>query len=487
MYLIISVLYCLLIVLDILREYIVNYVKIIDHELSNLSYNEKKNIIIKNFNLIKSQKIKLSKKHNNIYKQAPRDNKNVNLDLNFLTKVIDIDLINKTIHVEALITYEKLLDYTLLYGLIPKIVPEFKSLTVGGTISGIGLESSGFKYGLLPDIVYEFEVLTGTGDIITANKDINNDLYLGLPNTYGTLGYVISAKIELIETKPYVHIENIPFTEPEKFIEEIQKYDTNNDNDTNNDTNNDNNNNDKFDNIDFLDGMLLKKNELYLMKGTMVNEIPKQLNKYVESIYYKTINKQKNDYMTIKDYIWRYDSNSFYLTGLIENKLIRYYLGDLLSIYKLKKIKEIRLFNIIPQNNKKENITNDLAIQLKNFINFSEWYDENIDVYPVWICPYKCKKEYTFFKCDSKMELDFGIGFGPDKINEKDDKNYYKKLIDEKMYEMKSLKGLYSDTFLSKNDFWELYDPSNNYYLLKEKYDPNNRFYNLYEKAVKNK
>ena len=50
----------------------------------------------------------------------------------------------------------------------------------------------------------------------------------------------------------------------------------------------------------------------------MIEEKPPFLNKYIRQIYYKTINKQKEDYMTIKDYIWRYDSNSFYLMDLFK-------------------------------------------------------------------------------------------------------------------------------------------------------------------------
>ena len=221
-----------------LNNYLNNYVKMKDHEYSNLSYNQKKKLIKSNFNSIKSKKIRLSKQHNNIYKQDPRDIIDKNLDLNFLNKVINIDLENKTIHVEALITYENLLDYTLQYNLIPQIVPELKTLTVGGTISGVGLESSSFKYGLVPGMVYEFDILTGTGNILTINKDNNKELFYGLPNTYGTLGYVLSAKLKLIDSKPFVHIKNISFNNPNKFIEEIKKYD-----------------NDNPDNINFLDGM----------------------------------------------------------------------------------------------------------------------------------------------------------------------------------------------------------------------------------------
>lgn len=459
--------------IPLIKYYLINYVKIRKHKYSSLSFDEKKNIIKNNFSTIKARKIRLSKQNNNIYKQTPRDIKAQNLDLNFLTEVIDIDLKNKTIHVEGLITYENLLDYTLQYNLIPQIVPEFRGLTVGGTISGVGLESSSFKYGLVPDMVYEFEVLTGTGEILTVNKDINKDLYLGFPNTYGTLGYILSAKLKLIESKPYVHIKNIKFNDPNKYIEEIARY-----------------SDDNPDNINFLDGMILNKNELYLMKGEMLEEKPPFLNQYICQIYYKTINQQKEDYMTIKDYIWRYDSNSFYLNGgMMENSFIRYYFKDLLTGYNLKRINELPIFSLFPKNKNIEKITNDLAIKLKNFTNFLDWYDENINVYPTWICPYECKRDYLFFKCDNKLELDFGIGFGVRKIKEDDNSinNYYKRLIDDKMYSMKSIKGLYSDTFLTKEKFWELYDPENKYEFLKNKYDPNDRFLNLYEKAVKNK
>lgn len=457
------------IILVIIKLYLTNYVKTDEHPYSKLPYNEKKKIIREKFALIQSKKIKLSKKHNSFFKQTSRNNTNTNLDLNFFTEVIDIDVENRTIHVEGLITYDKLLDYTLQFGLIPKIVPELKFLTVGGTISGLGLESSSFKYGLVPAMVYEFEILTGAGDIITANKEKNKDLFDGFPNSYGSLGYILSAKLELIKAKPYVHIKNKLYTNIDNFIEDIKKCMDINAN-----------------NIDFLDGIILSKNELYLMTGKMIDEKPKCLNKYVYSIYYETIGKKEDDYMTIKDYFWRYDTNGFYLKGITNNKWLRYYLGELLNTHKLKKINEMPIVNTLLKKKEEEQITNDLMIQLTDFGEFLNWYDENINVYPVWICPSTSNKEYTFYKSKSKYEIDFGIGFGPKKINKTNDQNYYKKQIDNKIYKMKTMKGLYADTFLSETEFMELYDPFNKYNQLKKKYDPNDRFYTLYKKIIKN-
>ena len=119
------------------------------------------------------------------------------------------------------------INYTLKYNLIPKTISEFKYITIGGAVSGLGIESSSFKYGLVHDMVFELDVLIGTGEIITVNKYKNSDLYFGLPNSYGTFGYIISAKLELIEVKPYVQLTNISFNSPNKFIKEIKKYEKN--------------------------------------------------------------------------------------------------------------------------------------------------------------------------------------------------------------------------------------------------------------------
>ena len=103
-------------------------------------------------------------------------------------------------------------------------MPELRSLTVGGVISGVGIESSSFKFGLFHDSVIEYEVLTSKGIILTANDNINKDLFNYFPNSYGSLGYIISAKIKIIKAKKYVHIQNIKYNNPKDFIDEIEKY-----------------------------------------------------------------------------------------------------------------------------------------------------------------------------------------------------------------------------------------------------------------------
>ncbi len=78
-----------------------------------------------------------------------------------------------TADVEGMTTYEAFVDETLRHGLLPTVVPQLKTITVGGAVSGVGIESSSFRYGLVHETVEEMEILTGNGrivDLLTRRK-----------------------------------------------------------------------------------------------------------------------------------------------------------------------------------------------------------------------------------------------------------------------------------------------------------------------------
>ena len=266
----IKYIFYLLLVLLVLKIVLTYYTYPKKYKFENLPYIEKKGLVLQQFKNIQNiqnknngEKIKLAKDDTHLYR--PRDNgKRILLNLNFLNKVINLDIENQTVHVEGFMRYDDLINYTLKYGLLPKIVPELRSITVGGVISGIGIESSSFKFGLTHNIMKEMEILTGNGDILIANEHTNSDLFYSFPNTYGTIGYILSAHLELIPVKKYVNLRNIVFDNPREFVNEIAKYDNGN----------------NPDNTDFMDGLIFSEDKFILIKGTMSDVANSEISNY---------------------------------------------------------------------------------------------------------------------------------------------------------------------------------------------------------------
>lgn len=439
-----------------------------------LSYTHKRIKIVNYFSNNKDQQFVLHKSDNHIYRNRTIQSK---FDLSDFNQIILINLTDEYVHVEGLTRFDDLLDYTLAHGYMPQVVPELRSLTIGGVISGVGLESSSFKYGLFHDTAIEYEVITGNGDIVICNNTTNTDLYYGLPNSYGTLGYVLSAKIKIVKAKPYVKISNTHFTDPSVFIQAIEEY--------------------KHSPraVDFVDGLILDKTNMYISEGVMVDNVNgNKISSYGIDIYYKSIPIKKQDYLTIKGYIWRYDSNYFYLGGdgnyLYENRILRTLAYPFLRSDIMRKLDANVVINLFldyaTANTHVESIVNDLSIDTKIFTSFLEWFDNSMNVYPVWICPYRTIRD-TFFLQKDMYEIDFGVGFGVTKeVHENDEPHKHKKIIDQKMFEMKQKKGLYSTTYLSFENFQSLYDEKQTYNPLKSKYDTNKRFPTLYSKVCEN-
>ena len=87
---------------------------------------------------------------------------------------------------------------TLPKGLMPLVVPQLRTITLGGAVTGLGIESTSFRNGLPHESVLELDMLTGAGDVVARGPDSEHaDLFTGFPNSYGTLGYAVRLRIEL--------------------------------------------------------------------------------------------------------------------------------------------------------------------------------------------------------------------------------------------------------------------------------------------------
>src|SRR5258707_3532963 len=94
-------------------------------------------------------------------------------------------------------TYEDLADATLRHSLMPLVVPQLKTITLGGAVTGLGIESSSLRSGMPHESVTEMEILTGDGPVVKAAAgNSHHALYLGVPISYRPPDYTLALTIE---------------------------------------------------------------------------------------------------------------------------------------------------------------------------------------------------------------------------------------------------------------------------------------------------
>ena len=157
--------------------------------------------------------VRLAKKTSNLFRTR-REAAAERLDVRRLCRVIEIDPERRVAEVEGMTTFEDFADAALSKGLRPPVVPELKTITIGGAVSGVGIEASSFRYGLVHETVEEMEILCGDGTIRICRPDNENaDLFHAVPNSYGTLGYILRLRVKLLPASPFVRLTHRRFAD----------------------------------------------------------------------------------------------------------------------------------------------------------------------------------------------------------------------------------------------------------------------------------
>ena len=113
--------------------------------------------------------VRLGKRTSNLFR--PRaDTSAPRLDVSAFAGVLEVDPVARTADVLGMTTYEDLVDATLPHGLMPLVVPQLKTITLGGAVTGLGIESSSFRNGCPHESVLDMDVLTGDGRVVTCSR-----------------------------------------------------------------------------------------------------------------------------------------------------------------------------------------------------------------------------------------------------------------------------------------------------------------------------
>jgi FAD/FMN-containing dehydrogenase len=379
---------------------------------------------------------------------------------------------------EGMVTYEALVDACLAHGVMPAVVPQLKTITLGGAVAGVGIESSSHRYGLVHDTVLEIDVLLGDGRIVSATRDNEHkELFFGFPNSYGTLGYALRVKAQAIPVKPYVHLRHIRFSYGRDFFAELESLL-------------------KAGTADFVDGTIFDPGEMYLTLGTFADEAPHTSDYTFENIYYRSIREKKEDWLTVKDYLWRWDTDWFWCSKNVfaQNAFLRKFAFGKRRLGSRTYTKIMR-WNSRAGITKKvekllglhsESVIQDVDVPISRAAEFLDFYARNIALWPQWVCPIgfdsRKKDSFTLYP----MRHDYYVNFGfwdVKRTKEAHPPGHFNRLIERKVTELGGIKSLYSDSFFPQAEFEQLYGGST-YKGLKSAYDPGSAFPGLYEKVV---
>lgn len=404
------------------------------------------------------------------------------LDTSGLTGVIGVDPVGRTADVAGMCTYEDLVAATLPHGLAPLVVPQLKTITLGGAVTGLGIESTSFRSGLPHESVLEMDILTGAGEVVTASPSEHADLYRAFPNSYGALGYVVRLRIELETVKPFVALRHVRFHSIADLIATMDRIVTTH----------------RLDDlpVDYLDGVVFSADESYLCIGTQSAE-PGPVSDYTgRQIYYRSIqhdNATKTDRLTIHDYLWRWDTDWFWCSAafgaqhpLVRRVWPRRYLRSA-TYSRLMRLE--RRFDIGDRLEKlhgrpaRERVIQDVEVPIARCAEFVEWFLANVPIAPIWLCPLRLRDDdawplYPLRPRETYVNVGFWstvpIGATEGETN---------RLIERRVSELDGHKSLYSDAYYTREEFDQLYGGAD-YRSVKSRYDPDARLLDLYEKAV---
>ncbi|OGQ22146.1 MAG: hypothetical protein A3I05_09620 [Deltaproteobacteria bacterium RIFCSPLOWO2_02_FULL_44_10] len=436
--------------------------------MENTSHDIKLAHIVEQLKNHKSTSLSLRKDAVSHMVPNPNDpkHKDQKISIRGLNRILKIDTEKKICIAEPGVTFSDLVKETLPLGFIPCLVPELKTITLGGAVSGCSVESMSYKYGGFHDSCLEYEVVTAKGKVLQCSSQQNADIFHMLHGSYGTLGILTKLTFRLISAKPYVKMNYICYPTFADVTHAILEYIN-------------------LGSVDFIDSIIHARDKNILCLGRFVDHAPWTSDYTFLNIFYKSTLCKTEDYLSTYDYLFRYDTECHWLSKTIpgmETKPMRFLFGKfILSSTNLLTWSK-RLAPLL-KHDKRPDVVVDVFIPKNQLEKFYDLYEKHIGYYPLWVLPYKRVQKYPWVNdnYDKKINDDLFFDIAIYGLrNRRRDVNYYK-LLEEMVYECNGLKTLISHNFYNRETFWNIYN-QNNYTKIKQRTDPHNLFRNLYDK-----
>jgi Delta24-sterol reductase len=413
------------------------------------------------------------------------------LDFSKFNDVIQIDPEKQIAIVEPRVTMEALLKATLAYQLMPAVIPECKGITVGGAIMGGAAESSSHRWGCFNDICSSYQLICGDGTLVRASRDENQDIFYGVAGSYGSLGALVAAEIQLIPAPRFVHLCYSVYPHPLEAIENIQNMLK------------------KTPKPDFIDVIIFQKNLAVIIEGHLEskNDVSTEASSFslkspfsqwfyqhVKQIAVDTRKSMHKERMTLENYVFRYDLGAFWMgTYLFRIPFLRHFVSegllgfekpikenfyerDIQSLHKVRDppfLKRALMRPLLNSQNlwallhraekwvKNRMMIQDFCIPERHAQNFCCEILNNPAIYPIWVCPIKGTRTPQIFAPHllSQDSTDrYLINFGLYGIPAYDHPIcHITRKLEQDACVYGGRKALYSHSYYSLDEFWKIY------------------------------
>jgi FAD/FMN-containing dehydrogenase len=393
------------------------------------------------------------------------------VSLGQFNEIIELDAQAQTLEVEGLTTFETIVTYCLARGFLPLVSPELKHITIGGATVGIGIESTCFRHGFVHDALIEADVLLPGGRVVTCTAENEfSDLFHALPNSYGTLGYILRAKIRLEPAKPCVELEIRRFSDAGAYLAAMRASA-------------------ERDDIDFVEGLFFEDGRYFLKLGRMRDSLDGIDDILRRNIYYRLVESRDVIRLTTCDYIFRYDPEWFWnIPDTAFYALFRRFAparfrnSSFYTRHVARKTKIRAALGLKPVDT--EPLIQDWEVPWENAEALIQTCLAEVDLggLPWAALPIKTPRRPTLYPIEPNAYY-FNLGCYCQVKRPKNKPPYhYTRLMDDKCFELDGIKMLYSSTFLDKDAFDRHFN-GEAYAALKEKYDPDGNAPTLFDKV----
>ena len=221
--------------------------------------------------------------------------------------------------------------------------------------------------------------------IVKCSKDENEDLYNCIPWSHGTLGFLVSAEIQIVRCKPYVLMKYLPYKNKEDAMKKLDQES-------------------RAGTHDFVECLVYSQAEYVIMLADMtdnstlapINAIGKWYKEWFFTHVKKVLikNEIKQEIIPLRDYYHRHTKSLFWemqdIVPFGNTFLFRWIMGWSMppkpALLKLTQTESLRrLYEL-------HHVVQDMLVPMKDLSKCIDVFHEEVNLYPLWVCPFKIPK-----------------------------------------------------------------------------------------------